>query len=59
MSEFGGSAWSYDAGTKQYYYHAFLRQQPDLNWRNPAVRQAIYNVMRSGCNVVSTVCSGI
>jgi alpha-glucosidase len=46
MSEFGGSAWSYDAGTKQYYYHAFLREQPDLNWRNPAVRQAIYDVMR-------------
>jgi alpha-glucosidase len=46
MSEFGGAAWSYDAGTKQYYYHAFLREQPDLNWRNPAERQAIYDVMR-------------
>jgi len=46
MSEFGGSAWKYDAGTKQYYYHAFLREQPDLNWRNPAVRPAIYDVMR-------------
>jgi alpha-glucosidase len=46
MSEFGGSAWAYDAGTRQYYYHAFLAQQPDLNWRNPAVRQAIYDVMR-------------
>src|ERR1700681_1051961 len=46
MSEFGGSAWEYDAATKQYYYHAFLAQQPDLNWRNPAVRQAIYDVMR-------------
>src|SRR4051794_5383674 len=46
LSEFGGSAWSYDAATKQYYYHAFLAQQPDLNWRNPEVRQAIYNVMR-------------
>jgi alpha-glucosidase len=46
MSEFGGSAWSYDAGTMQCYYHAFLAQQPDLNWRNPAVRQAIYDVMR-------------
>jgi alpha-glucosidase len=44
MSEFGGAAWSYDAGTKQYYYHAFLREQPDLNWRNPAERQAIYDV---------------
>jgi alpha-glucosidase len=46
MSEFGGSAWQYDAKTQQYYYHAFLAQQPDLNWRNPAVRTAIYDVMR-------------
>ena len=46
LSEFGGSAWQYDAATGQYYYHAFLSQQPDLNWRNPAVRQAIYDVMR-------------
>ena len=46
MSEFGGSAWDYDAGTRQYYYHAFLAQQPDLNWRNPAVRQAIHDGMR-------------
>src|SRR4051812_32563700 len=46
MSEFGGSAWHYDAATGQYYYHAFLAAQPDLNWRNPAVRQAIYDVMR-------------
>jgi alpha-glucosidase len=46
LSEFGGSAWEYDAATRQYYYHAFLAQQPDLNWRNPAVREAIYDVMR-------------
>jgi alpha-glucosidase len=46
MSEFGGSAWAYDTGTRQYYYHAFLAQQPDLNWRNPEVRAAIYQVMR-------------
>lgn len=46
MSEFGGSAWTYDARTKQYYYHAFLNQQPDLNWRNPDVRRAIWDVMR-------------
>ena len=46
LSEFGGSAWQYDAATGQYYYHAFLAQQPDLNWRNPAVRQAICDVMR-------------
>jgi alpha-glucosidase len=46
LSEFGGSAWAYDDATGQYYYHAFLAQQPDLNWRNPLVREAIYDVMR-------------
>ena len=46
LSEFGGSAWQFDDATGQYYYHAFLAQQPDLNWRNPAVREAIYDVMR-------------
>ena len=46
LSEFGGSAWQYDEATGQYYYHAFLAAQPDLNWRNPAVREAIYDVMR-------------
>jgi alpha-glucosidase len=46
MSEFGGSAWQQDAATGQYYYHAFLAQQPDLNWRNPAVREAVHDVMR-------------
>jgi alpha-glucosidase len=46
LSEFGGSAWTRDETTGQYYYHAFLAAQPDLNWRNPQVRQAIYDVMR-------------
>src|SRR5499433_2187216 len=46
LSEFGGGAWQYDAPTGQYYYHAFLAQQPDLNWRNPAVRAAMHDVMR-------------
>ncbi|MGA7803214.1 alpha-amylase family glycosyl hydrolase [Bradyrhizobium sp.] len=46
LSEFGGSSWDYDEATGQYYYHAFLKQQPDLNWRNPSVRQAIYDAMR-------------
>jgi alpha-glucosidase len=46
LSEFGGSAWAYDETTGQYYYHAFLAQQPDLNWRNLQVREAIYRVMR-------------
>jgi alpha-glucosidase len=46
LSEFGGSAWEYDAATGQYYYHAFLAAQPDLNWRNPQVIAAIHDVMR-------------
>src|SRR5882724_7385582 len=46
LSEFGGSAWEYDAATRQYYYHAFLARQPDLNWRNPEVRRAIHDAMR-------------
>jgi alpha-glucosidase len=46
LAMFGGSAWEWDEGTGQYYYHAFLKEQPDLNWRNPAVRVAIYEVMR-------------
>jgi alpha-glucosidase len=46
LSEFGGSAWTRDEGTGQYYYHAFLAAQPDLNWRNPQVRAAMAQVMR-------------
>jgi len=46
LSEFGGSVWAFDEATGQYYYHAFLREQPDLNWRNPQVRAAIHDVMR-------------
>ncbi len=46
LSEFGGGAWEFDEATSQYYYHAFLREQPDLNWRNAEVRAAIYDVMR-------------
>jgi alpha-glucosidase len=45
-SGFGGSAWEYDASTDQYYYHFFFKQQPDLNWRNPAVRQAMWDAVR-------------
>jgi alpha-glucosidase len=46
LSCFGGSAWEYDAHTEQYYYHAFLREQPDLNWRNPALVEAMLHVLR-------------
>ena len=46
LAFFGGSAWEWDDGTQQYYLHSFLKEQPDLNWRNPAVREAIWNVVR-------------
>lgn len=50
ISNFGGSAWEYDDSTGQYYYHAFLKEQPDLNWRNPAVREAMHDVLRFWMN---------
>jgi alpha-glucosidase len=46
LSRFGGSAWRWDHVTEQYYYHSFLPQQPDLNWRNPEVRAAMTDVLR-------------
>jgi len=46
QSFFGGSTWTYDAQTKQAYFHVFAKEQPDLNWRNPAVLQAIYQMIR-------------
>ena len=45
-SEFGGPAWTFDEITSQYYYHAYLKQQPDLNWRNPEVERAMCEVLR-------------
>jgi alpha-glucosidase len=46
ISDFGGSAWTFDEPTGQYYLHAFLKEQPDLNWRNPEVREAMLDVLR-------------
>ncbi len=46
ISNFGGSAWQYDDATGQDYYHAFLKEQADLNWRNLQVRETMYNVLR-------------
>ena len=46
LSVFGGSGWEYDEETEQYYYHAFLKEQPDLNWRNPDLQQAMLAIMR-------------
>jgi len=46
LSNFGGGAWEWDEKTGQYYYHAFLKEQPDLNWRNPEVQRAMLKVLR-------------
>jgi alpha-glucosidase len=46
LSEFGGSAWEWDDLSGQYYLHTFLKEQPDLDWRNPAVREAMHDVLR-------------
>ncbi len=46
VSVFGGPAWTFDEATGQYYYHAYLEDQPDLNWRNPEVREAMLGVLR-------------
>src|SRR5918911_290424 len=46
VSIFGGSAWELDPQTGQYYYHVFLKEQPDLNWRNPEVKRAMWDVVR-------------
>jgi len=46
LSTFGGSAWTLDEATGQYYLHTFLVEQPDLNWRNPAVEAEMLEVMR-------------
>ncbi len=46
LSVFGGGAWERDDATGQYYLHSFLKEQPDLNWRNPDVQAAMLDVMR-------------
>jgi alpha-glucosidase len=46
VSLFGGSAWQLVPAVGEFYYHRFYRQQPDLNWRNPEVEQAMFAAMR-------------
>ena len=46
LSTFGGPAWKFNAKTGQWYYHFFYPQQPDLNWRNPAVEKAMFDVTK-------------
>ncbi len=46
LSVFGGSAWEFDESSGQYYLHSFLREQPDINWRNPEVKAAMLDTLR-------------
>ncbi len=46
LAYFGGSSWTFDEQTGQYYLHSFLPEQPDLNWRNPEVKQAMFDQIR-------------
>ena len=46
LSFFGGSAWTYEPAREQFYLHTFLAEQPDLDWRAPAVREAQYAMIR-------------
>jgi len=46
QSCFDGPAWTYEPERGQYYYHYFMKQQPDLNWKNPAVKQAMWDAVR-------------
>ncbi|MHB8071636.1 MAG: glycoside hydrolase family 13 protein [Candidatus Cryosericum sp.] len=45
-SSFGGSAWEWNEQTREFYLHSFLREQADLNWRNPALRKEVHDIMR-------------
>jgi oligo-1,6-glucosidase len=45
-SYFSPSTWEWDATSKQYYFHSFAVEQPDLNWENPTLRESIYAMMR-------------
>ena len=47
---FGGSAWEYDKATDMYYLHCFSKKQPDLNWENPKVRDAVFDMMTWWCD---------
>jgi alpha-glucosidase len=50
LSEYGESAWQWDETTGQYYQHSFLKEQPDLNWRNGEMRDAVWSALRFWLN---------
>ncbi|HAM99154.1 MAG TPA: hypothetical protein DCQ26_11150 [Marinilabiliales bacterium] len=45
-NRFGGSGWEFDQTTRHYYYHSFLKEQPDLNWRNNEVKKAMFKALK-------------
>jgi alpha-glucosidase len=51
QAAFGGRAWEWDAHTEQFYLHSFLKEQPDVNWRNPELQNAMWNVIRFWLNL--------
>ena len=51
FSTFGGSAWTFDVVSGEYYYHYFFKEQPDLNWHNPEVKAAMLDVVRYWCKL--------
>ncbi len=46
MSVFGGKGWEWDSNTEEYYFHSFTPEQPDLNWRNPEVKNALFKMVQ-------------
>ena len=50
LGMFGGVAWEFDETTQQYYLHTFLKEQPELNWRNPDLEAAMHNTLRFWLN---------
>ena len=46
LGMFGGKGWKWHEQTQQYYFHSFLSQQPDLNWRNPNVKEAVFHMIK-------------
>ena len=55
---FGGKAWQFDERTGQYYLHLFVPEQPDLNWRNPQVKAALFGRMRASGSIAASTASG-
>ncbi|MBF0575043.1 glycoside hydrolase family 13 protein [Dysgonomonas sp. GY617] len=51
ITNFGSAAWTYDKHTKQYYYHSFFKEQPDLNWRNEDMKRSFFEKIQFWLNL--------